>query len=65
MKISWSDFRSLKKSFSYAIRGVVYCIGNERNMRIHLAVAVNILLFALVYGLSRTEYILLFVMMML
>lgn len=61
MKISWSEFRSLKKSFSYAIRGVVYCIGNERNMRIHLAVAVNILLFALIYKLSRVEYILLFI----
>lgn len=61
MKISWSDFRSLRKSFSYAIRGVVYCIGNERNMRVHLAVAVNILLFALIYGLSRIEYILLFI----
>lgn len=61
MKISWSEFRSLKKSFSYAIRGVVYCVGNERNMRIHLAVATNMLLFAFIYKLSRVEYILLFI----
>lgn len=61
MRISWSEFRSLKKSFSYAVRGVVYCIGNERNMRIHLAVATNMVLFALIYKLSRTEYILLFI----
>ena len=61
MKISWSEFRSLKKSFSYAIRGVVYCIGNERNMRIHIAVAANILLFSLIYKLNRMEYGLLFI----
>ena len=60
MKISWSEFRSLKKSFSYAIRGVIYCIGNERNMRVHIAVAANVLLFSTICELDRLEYGLLF-----
>ncbi len=28
--------KNLLKSFVYAIRGITYCISNERNMRIHL-----------------------------
>lgn len=28
--------KSLLKSFVYAIKGITYCIANERNMRIHL-----------------------------
>ena len=60
MKISWSEFRSLRKSFSYAIRGVLYCVGNERNMRVHIAVAANVLLFSIICELDRLEYGLLF-----
>lgn len=60
MKISWSEFRSLRKSFVYAIRGVLYCVGNERNMRVHIAVAANVLLFSTICELSGIEYGLLF-----
>lgn len=56
MKISWSEFRSLKKSFSFAIKGLIYCIKNERNMRIHLVVAIVVLVFAVFFKLSRIEF---------
>lgn len=56
MKISWSEFRSLRKSFSFAIKGLLYCIKNERNMRIHLVVAAVVLAFAVFFKLSRLEF---------
>ncbi len=59
MKISWSELHSLKKSFSFALKGLVYCIKNERNMRIHLFVAVVVLFFAIIFKLSKIEFIIL------
>lgn len=37
--------RVLIKSFRYAGRGVVFCLKNERNMRVHVTAAFYILLF--------------------
>lgn len=59
MRILWSEFRSFKKSFLYAIKGLLYCIKNERNMRIHIVVAVNVLFFAILFKLTKLEYIIL------
>lgn len=44
------------KSFKYAFRGIIYCINNERNMRIHTVVALYVLVFSLFYRLSRTGW---------
>lgn len=52
--------RSLFRSFQYAVRGVGYCIRNERNMRIHVVAAVYAGLLSLYYGLSAVEYLALF-----
>lgn len=52
--------KSLLQSFKYAFNGIGFAIYNERNMRIHVCVAVYIVLFSLFYHLSKTEYILLF-----
>lgn len=52
--------RALLKSFFYAFRGIGYCVKNERNMRIHISVAVCIAAFSFVYGLSPIEYGMLF-----
>src|SRR5699024_9295907 len=60
MKIDKQQIRSLVKSFGYAFRGLWICISNERNMRIHLVTAVLLVLFSLVFGLSRMEYAILF-----
>lgn len=55
--------RALFKSFLYAFRGVRFCVKNERNMRIHLAAAVFVTAFSLVYGLTPGEYAVLFLTM--
>lgn len=56
---SHTKVRSLARSFRYAARGIVYCVKNERNMRIHLVVAAYVLIFSLFYEFSQTQYILL------
>ena len=55
--------RALGRSFLYAFRGIRYCIKNERNMRIHLAAAVFVTAFSLVYRLEPLGYAVLFLAM--
>ena len=59
MRILWSEFRSFKKSVIYAIKGLIYCIKNERNMRIHLVVAANVLFFSFIFKLNKIEFLIL------
>lgn len=54
--------RKLLKSFQYAGRGFLYCVRNERNLRIHLIASVYVLLFSLFFSLSALEYAVLFVL---
>lgn len=63
MKLNNKEIKSLFKSFVYAFRGLLYCIKNERNMRIHIVVASLVLPFAFIYGLTRAEYAILIVIM--
>ena len=51
--------KSLARSFKNAGRGVMYCVKNERNMRIHLVTASYVLIFSPFYHFSQTQYILL------
>ena len=44
------------KSFKYAFRGIVYCINNERNMRIHTAAALYVFAFSHFFEITRTGY---------
>jgi diacylglycerol kinase len=44
------------KSFKYAFRGIVYCINNERNMRIHTVIALYVFAFSFFFHLTRVEY---------
>lgn len=48
------------KSFKYAFRGIVYCINNERNMRIHTVAALYVFVFSFFFELSRAQYGVLF-----
>lgn len=57
------EIYSLAKSFSYAFGGIRFTIGHERNMRIHLSVAVFVLEFAFLYGLSGLSWALLLMML--
>lgn len=50
---------SLQKSFSHAIRGIKYCISNERNMRIHISAMILVLSFAYNYQATRFEFMML------
>lgn len=51
--------RSILWSFSYAIDGIVYALRTQRNMRIHVAVAVLVLIAALFFRVSRLEFLVL------
>lgn len=51
--------RSLAKSFACAWRGIVFCVKNERHMRIHLTVGAYVLVFAQFYRFSAITYALL------
>jgi diacylglycerol kinase (ATP) len=53
--------RKLKDSFRYALEGIRYCFLTQRNMKIHMAVAVLIVVFSLLLKVSRFELILIFV----
>jgi diacylglycerol kinase (ATP) len=55
------DFRELARSFVFAFKGISYCIKNERNMRIHLCMAVFVTLFSYLFGVSTTEYLILII----
>lgn len=48
------------KSFKYAYRGIVYCINNERNMRIHTVIAGYVFAFSFFFPMSRGRYAALF-----
>ena len=46
---------SIIESFNYAIEGIIHVLRTQRNMRIHFAVAVVVLVAALVSDVSRLE----------
>ena len=46
----------LLKSFKYAFLGIGYCIKNERNMRIHIIIALYALYFSRYYSFSKVQY---------
>lgn len=48
------------KSFQYAFRGIVYCINNERNMRVHTVAALYVFVFSFFFQMSPTRYAILF-----
>ncbi len=50
---------SIIESFNYAIEGVVHVLRTQRNMRIHFAIAVGVLVAAIAVGVSRVELIVL------
>jgi diacylglycerol kinase len=52
--------KSFFKSFSYAFRGIAYCLKNERNMRIHCVVAAYVFVFSGFFHFGRIEYAVLF-----
>ena len=48
---------SILESFNFAIEGIIHVLRTQRNMRIHFAVAVGVLVAALAFDVSRLELI--------
>jgi diacylglycerol kinase (ATP) len=49
--------RTLIDSFNNAMHGIIAAVKSERNMKIHLAAAVLVLIMSLFYDLTRTEFL--------
>lgn len=49
----------LFRSFKCAFLGILYCVNNERHMRIHTAAALYVFAFSPFFSLSKDEYLLL------
>jgi diacylglycerol kinase (ATP) len=52
---------SLIESFNYAVEGIIHVLRTHRNMRLHFAAALVVLVLALVLGVSRIELIVLLI----
>jgi diacylglycerol kinase (ATP) len=52
---------SLVESFNFAVEGIIHVLRTHRNMRIHVAAAVVVLVLGLVLGVSRVELVALLV----
>ena len=48
---------SMIESFNYAVEGIIHVLRTHRNMRLHFAAAVIVLVLALILGVSRIELI--------
>jgi diacylglycerol kinase (ATP) len=48
---------TIVESFNFAIQGIIHVLRTQRNMRIHFAVAVGVLVAALAFDVSRLELI--------
>ncbi len=50
-------FKTLVKSFLFAMEGIVFFVKNERNAKIHLIAAITVLLMSYYYKVNSTELI--------
>jgi len=48
---------SILESFNFAIEGIIHVLRTQRNMRIHFAIAIGVLVAALAFDVSRLELI--------
>ena len=48
---------SIIESFNFAIEGIIHVLRTQRNMRIHFAIAIGVLVAALAFDVSRLELI--------
>ena len=51
--------KKLIDSFNNAIDGIIHTIQTQRNMKIHIAVAIGVLIFSLFFDLSKMELLVL------
>src|SRR5581483_5117422 len=48
---------SLLDSFNYAVEGIIHVLRTQRNLRIHVAIAIGVLAAAIALGVERLELI--------
>ena len=53
------SIKRLKKSFGYAFKGIDDVVSNEPNMKIHVSVAILVVIMAFLLKISRIEWIIL------
>lgn len=58
-----TKIRRLIKSFGYALKGLHQMVKTEQNARVHLMVTVLVLIAALLFGLTATEWCLILLCM--
>ncbi|MGY3714376.1 diacylglycerol kinase family protein [Sutcliffiella cohnii] len=51
---------SLSKSFFFALEGFMYVLKNERNIKIHIIIAIFMILLSLYLNISKIEWVVLF-----
>ncbi len=56
-----TDLNRLKKSFGYAFRGLVKTWHEEQNLQVHTVVGVFVMLMAVVFQISRIEWLVLII----
>ncbi len=49
------------RSLKNALKGIVYCINNERNFRVHTVVSLYVLVFSIIFNFSSTQYAIIFI----
>jgi len=49
--------KSLLESFNFAFEGIIHVLRNERNLRIHFAIAVGVIVAAVAFDVTRMELI--------
>lgn len=47
--------KSIFKSFGYALEGFLHALKNNRNLRIHLAVALVVIILSVFFGINKYE----------
>lgn len=50
---------NILRSLKFAVKGIVYAIKNERNMRIHTIATIYVIVFSMFFNMSLTEYVIL------
>jgi diacylglycerol kinase (ATP) len=53
--------KKFTESFNHAIEGVIYAVRTQRNMKIHLVVAILVLFFSLFFNFSKIEMVILLI----
>jgi diacylglycerol kinase (ATP) len=53
--------KKFTESFNHAIEGVIYAVRTQRNMKIHLVIAILVLFFSLFFNFSKLEMVILLI----